>query len=109
MGNLPEAKAELAKIAPELGRHADVLEILWLISAKEKNSEEGLTVASALIEVAPQRSSVWLHRAYALRHAKGGGLQAAWDALLPAFEKFPAEPIIRYNLSCYAYQTERLD
>ena len=40
---------------------------------------------------------------------KGGGLQAAWDALLPAFEKFPKEPTIPYNLACYACQLRRLD
>jgi hypothetical protein len=34
---------------------------------------------------------------------------AAWDALLPAFEKFPGEPIIPYNLACYACQMGKLD
>src|SRR6266404_4186070 len=109
LGNLPEAKAELAKIALDLGRHPEVLEVRWLISAQEKNWDEGLAVAGALVEVAPQRSSGWLHRAYALRRARGGGLQAAWDALLPAFENFPAEATIPYNLSCYACQMGRLD
>jgi len=33
----------------------------------------------------------------------------AWDALLPAAEKFPAEPVIAYNLSCYACQMQQLD
>jgi hypothetical protein len=39
---------------------------------------------------------------------KGGGLEAAWDALLPASEQFPKEPIIPYNLACYACQRQRL-
>src|SRR6266516_2794410 len=35
--------------------------------------------------------------------------KAAWDVLLPAVETFPEEPIIAYNLSCYACQLGRLD
>src|SRR6266487_2080763 len=102
LGNLPEAKAELERIAPALRQHPLVLEIRWLIHAQEKNWEEGLVVACALVEAAPERPSGWLHRAYALRRVKNGGLQAAWDALLPAFDKFPGEPTIAYNLACYA-------
>ncbi len=51
----------------------------------------------------------WLHRAYALRRVANGGLPQAWDALLPAAEKFPGEPVIAYNLSCYACQMQQLD
>ena len=109
LGNVAEAKVELERIAPALGQHPDVLEVRWLILAQEKNWEEGLAVAEALVEVAPQRTAGWLHRAYALRRAKRGGLQAAWDVLLPAFERFPKEPIISYNLSCYACQLGWLD
>jgi len=43
------------------------------------------------------------------RRVKSGGLQAAWGMLLPAFEKFPEEPTIPYNLACYACQMKRLD
>jgi len=109
LGNIVEAKAELAKIAPAFHNHADVLELRWLIQAQEKDWEQGLAAARALVEVAPERSSGWLHRAYSLRRAKAGGLQAAWDALLPSFDKFPAEPTIPYNLSCYACQMGRLE
>ena len=109
LGSVAEAKVELERIAPVLRHHPDVLEVRWLIHAQEKNWEEGLAAARALVEAAPERSSGWLHRAYALRRVKAGGLQAAWDALLPAFEKFPAEPTVPYNLSCYACQMGRLE
>jgi hypothetical protein len=36
-------------------------------------------------------------------------LSQAWDALMPVAEKFPAEPVIAYNLSCYACQMQQLD
>jgi Flp pilus assembly protein TadD len=108
LGSITEAKAELERIAPELRHHPEVLEASWLIHAQEKNWEEGLVVAEKLVDVAPQCSTGWLHRAYALRRAKRGGLQAAWDVLLPAAEKFPGEPIISYNLACYACQLGHL-
>jgi len=65
--------------------------------------------ARAELAAAPDGSSGWLHRAYALRRVSDGGLAQAWDALLPAAKKFPAEPIIAYNLSCYACQLQQLD
>ena len=38
-----------------------------------------------------------------------GGLAAAQEVLRPAFERFPAEAIIPYNLACYACQAGQLD
>ena len=38
-----------------------------------------------------------------------GSLQKAWDALLPAFDKFPKEPTIPFNLACYACQLRQLE
>ena len=58
---------------------------------------------------APKRSSGWLHQAYALRRVPDGGVQKAWEALLPASDKFPTEPTIPFNLSCYACQLQQLD
>ena len=36
-------------------------------------------------------------------------MRQAWDALRPAFDRFPKEPTIPYNLSCYACQMRQLD
>jgi Flp pilus assembly protein TadD len=38
-----------------------------------------------------------------------GGVKQAWDALLPAFNLFPEEPTISYNLSCYACLMKELE
>ena len=89
--------------------HPDVLELRWSISAEEKRWEEGLQVAQTLLRRAPKRSSGWLHQAYALRRVPDGGVQKAWEALLPAFDKFPKELLIPFNLSCYACQMRQLD
>jgi hypothetical protein len=104
-----EARVELDAIAPELQSHPAVLEARWLVCAHEKNWREGLAVADCEVAGAPQLAAGWLHRAYALRRVDGGGLQKAWDALLPAAEKFPKEAVVAYNLSCYACQMNQLD
>jgi predicted Zn-dependent protease len=109
LGSAADARAELAQIAAALQEHPDVLEVRWLVAAEEKQWEEGLAIAQALLQYAPKRSSGWLHQAYALRRVPGGGVAKAWEALLPASERFPKEPVIPYNLSCYACQMQQLD
>jgi len=107
--NPSEARAEVAHISPAQQEHPDVLEVRWSISAAQKSWTEALQIAQALLRRAPKRSSGWLHQAYAMRRVPEGGLQKAWEALLPAFHKFPKEPIIPFNLACYACQMRQLD
>jgi Flp pilus assembly protein TadD len=109
LGNAEEAKVELALINPAFQGHPDVLEVSWRVCVEENRWEDALQNARRLIECAPTRPSGWLHQAYALRRVASGSLQLAWDALLPASERFPQEPIIAYNLSCYACQMQELD
>jgi Flp pilus assembly protein TadD len=104
-----DARAELKQITPGNHNHAGVLEARWLICAHEGQWREALEVACSELRIAPDESSGWLHRAYALRRVDDGGLSQAWEALLPAAKMFPAEPIIAYNLSCYACQMQQLD
>jgi tetratricopeptide (TPR) repeat protein len=109
LGNVGEAKSELVQITPTQQGHPDVLEIRWEIDAIEGKWEQALEVARTLLQVAPDRASGWLHQAYALRRVPEGTVKKAWDALLPAFDKFPKESIISFNLSCYACQLGQLD
>lgn len=104
-----DARLELAKISAANRNHPDTLETHWLICAPEKNWAEALTVAEQELQFAPAEASGWLHRAYALRRVKDGGLWPAWNALFPAAEKFPDEPVIPYNLACYACQLQKMD
>ena len=108
LGSRAEALKELAQISPPIQGHPDVLEARWILLAGEEQWAAALDVASNLVEHAPDRASGWLHRAYAMRRAPGGGVEKAWDALQPAADKFPKEPIISYNLSCYACQMNKL-
>jgi hypothetical protein len=104
-----DARVELDAVSPAQQSHPAVLEVRWLLCAFEKTWREALFVADCEVAVGPEISVGWLHRAYALRRVEGGGLTQAWEALLPAAEKFPDEPVIAYNLSCYASQLNQLD
>jgi len=109
LGNIDEALSELSQISPAQQSHPDVLEVRWQLYAEQKQWDKALQVARGLMATAPERSSGWLHQAYALRRVPDGGVKQAWQALLPAFDKFPKEAIIAYNLSCYACQMKQLE
>jgi tetratricopeptide (TPR) repeat protein len=109
LGLPAEAEAELGNISAGQRSHPDVLEVRWVLFAQTKRWAAALEIARDLLQRAPNRSSGWLHNAYSLRRVAEGGLKQAWDALLPAFEKFPTEPTIPYNLSCYACQMQQIE
>jgi Flp pilus assembly protein TadD len=109
LGNPTEALAELDQVTPANQAHPGVLEVRWAVLAELKRWAPALATATELVRIAPENPSGWLHRAYALRRAPDGGLEQAWEVLLPAAEKFPKEPIIAFNLACYACQRQRLD
>jgi Flp pilus assembly protein TadD len=109
LGGPAEAVLELDKISPEHQSHPDVLEVRWALRAEERDWAGALEVAAQLVHLAPDRASGWLHQAYAARRAPDGGLEKAWQILLPAAERFPEENLIAYNLACYACQMRNLD
>ena len=109
LGNPGEALAELDHISIKNQPHPAVLEMRWAVFAELKQWDHALEVANELVRVLPRKAGGWLHRAYALRRAPGGGLPQAWEALLPAAEKFPKELLIAFNLACYACQLEKFD
>ena len=107
LGNPFEAGEELARLALELLEHPDVLEVRWSVCAASGSWDAAFDVAETLARVAPERSSGWVHRAYAARRRKDGGLPQAWELLRPVFEKLPQVWLIPYNLACYAAQFGR--
>jgi tetratricopeptide (TPR) repeat protein len=109
LGNAREALAELDLVSAANQDHAGVLELRWAARAELRDWAGALHAANRLVDVAPDNVSGWLHRAYALRRAPGGGLPQAWDALLPAADKFPDQLLVAFNLACYACQLQRLD
>ena len=109
LGSLTDALAELQNISSENQRHPAVLELRWIIHIQKEDWDLALAAATDLVAEAPDNAHSWLHRSYALRRATGGGVAKARAALEPALEKFPKEPVISYNLSCYACQMQDLE
>lgn len=108
LGNPAEAGDEIARVSAANLNHPDVLEVRWAVCAEGGSWDAAEEVAEALVAVAPERSSGWVHRAYAVRRRRGGGLEQAERLLLAALDKFPKESVIPYNLACYAAQLGRL-
>jgi predicted Zn-dependent protease len=109
LGNNAEARAELAHLPERLQDHPAVLEVRWAIAASDNDWTVALEIARQAIQACPEDPFGMVHQAYALRRMPGCGLQAAWDALFPAMERFPKDPIIPYNLACYAAQMDQVD
>lgn len=109
LGNPKEARAELESLDPKYRDDFDVLDINWLLYARDCNWAEALRVAERLIDLHPDDPAGWLHRAFSVRRVPEGGLQRAAELLRPAFEKFPKEPTIPFNLACYACQLGNLE
>ncbi len=109
LGLAAEARDEITKISLANISHPAALEARWMVAAHEKNWDEALQIADMEIRVAPGNAGAWLHRAYALRRVRAGGLIAAWGVLSVAAKKFPEESVIAYNLACYACQMKDLD
>jgi len=102
LGDYREAKVELAQIASPLQIHPDVLEVKWQIYAKARNWERCIQIANALIRAVPERSSGWIHLSYALHETRM--TEDAYENLLSMADHFSTEPIMAYNLACYACQ-----
>jgi len=106
LGNHSEAGQELAKLAPSLERHPEVLKVRWEICAAEKNWETAVNIAATLLEIEPDDPLGWVHRSYALHELKR--TLEARDNLLRVVDKFSTSATIRYNLACYECQLGNL-
>lgn len=109
LGNPSEAWAELALLSPEYRAHPAVLELRWSLCAAEQKWEEAFRAAQQLVVVQPEEPTGWLHAAYAARRMPGGGIAQAQTLLLPAADQFLQEPVIAFNLACYACQLQQLE
>lgn len=103
--DLTSAEEELAGLSPVGQRHPKVLDLRWQIRAAGKDWVGCLRVADQLVAAAPDDKIGWIHRSYSLHELKR--TQEAWENLRPVAERYPAEPIIAYNLACYACQLGR--
>lgn len=99
-----EASAEVVKISAESQERPDVLEVRWQICIRKQEWASSLEMAERLLKIAPGHPAGWICRAYTLRRISGGGLEAAQSCLLEGHARCPQEPVIAFNLACYAAQ-----
>lgn len=109
LGDTISALEEIVKLRPASREKPAALRLEWQILAIMGDWTKAYAAADQLLAKCPDLADAWVHRAYAARRMKGGGLDRAWESLHPAAEKFPSESIIPYNLACYAAQMSRLD
>lgn len=107
LGNPIEAHEELERISGEGSAHPGVLAMRWQVYAAARWWEAAYVVAKALCELAPQSCEAWICQANTLRNYRG--VMEAWNLLLRKVSYFPDDPIIRYNLACYAAQIGLLE
>ncbi|HEV2208781.1 MAG TPA: tetratricopeptide repeat protein [Verrucomicrobiae bacterium] len=108
LGDWVEANIALDKITPELRAHPDVLRVRCMIYCDAAQWQSCAEVAGALLAMLPEDAMGWINRAYALRRAPGGSVQAAYDALLPAADRVHDREMVLFNLACYSCQLGRL-
>jgi len=109
LGNPREALIELDQLDASLRNCAQALGVEWGIRAALSEWETALKIAKTLIEIDPANPSGWIHLGYSSRRVPGGTVLDAWNNLLSGAARFPREPIIAFNLACYACQMNRLD
>ena len=108
LGDYDSANDELEKIRAEWRAHPDVLDLRWLIYLHHEQWDACLDIASAIVKIASDRVWGWVHKAYSLRRATGGGIEKAKPVLLEAAKLFPDDSMIQYNLACYCAQLGQL-
>jgi predicted Zn-dependent protease len=106
LGDLDSASDELEQIQPQFRAHLAVWMVRCEIYAAAKKWNIVLPVADTLVHELPDSQTPWILRSFALHELKR--TQDAFDLLLPAVQKFPAEHVVRYNLACYACQLGKL-
>ena len=109
LGDYDSANDELEKIRAEWRAHPDVLDLRWLIYSHHEQWDACLDIASSNVKMASDRDWGWVHKAYSLRRATGGGIEKAKPVLLEAAKLFPDDYMIQYNLACYCAQLGQLD
>lgn len=97
-----DALRELDKLPPPLADHDDVARMRLAVQMAAQKWKRALPAAQLLSERHPNDPGNFVNLAYVARRAQS--LPAARAILEYAALRFPSEPIIHYNLACYACQ-----
>ncbi|MDG1891187.1 MAG: tetratricopeptide repeat protein [Verrucomicrobiota bacterium] len=109
LGNPVQALGELQKVDPSYTSLPNYLEFKWRVFADTQDWDAALELAEVMVKDLPSHPGGFILRSYSLRRSKNGSVEMATSALLEAAAKFPQEPIIPYNLACYACQSGNLN
>ncbi len=77
------------------------------MAEQAKKWEAAQDVAKHLVSLNPKEVQHWIWAGYATRRSEN--IEAARDILLRAKTIHPDEPMLDYNLACYACQPGELD
>lgn len=101
LGLFVEAEEDLDSIDPNL----EVVEMLRCdLFSRQSKWQELRELAERLARSSPEKSQWWISWAYAVRRLES--VVAAREILVDARKLHPKEPIIVYNLACYASVSE---
>lgn len=104
LGLFADAEEELDSIDPSL----DVVDMLRCdLFSRKSMWEEMKEVAERRVRQSPDNSQWWISWAYAVRRLES--VKSARDILIEARKSHPKEPIIVYNLACYASVSENYE
>jgi len=104
LGSHMEAFAEIQHISREFQLHPQVVDLQYQIFSNLKRWTVAYDLAQTLVGALPRDPGGWIKLAYAARRKEAGGILDAREILIRVVDDFPAEPLIRYNLACYACQ-----
>lgn len=107
LGDHLSANEELERIEARHRARPDVLMLRWCVYDKAKHWTGAHEIANALVKMLPDNPLGWLRRSQSLHFLKR--TQEAWDQLQPAAERFPSNPLVAYDLACYACQLGHLE
>ena len=107
LGMPQDAWDALEEIPAEERHLPPVLQIRLEIYRHMEKYEGMATMAEHLTKQFPEEAQYWISLAYAQRRYLD--LQTAEKTLLKAYDRFPEEATIPFNLACYACQLGRLD
>ena len=108
LGNPIEAIGELEQVSNPVKLRPEYLELKWRVYADTQAWDAALELSEGMVRDLPDHPGGFILRSYALRRSSKGSVEQATTSLLEAAVKFPSEPIIPYNLACYACQSGEL-
>jgi hypothetical protein len=109
LGLFVDAQQELNSLSLPAQTHPRVLDVQFAIYGETGAWEAAFAVAETEVKLQPGRSGGWVHRAFAARRRPQGSLEEAFRLLRPAFDQFPNQVVIPYNLACYRAQQAQME